>query len=58
MGDGLLMWERWPWPGMEGLTSCLEDHPSGCNVVNNHGDRKFPKDRVIPLINGLFMACK
>ena len=25
-------------------------------VVNNHGGRKSPKDRVIPIPNGLFMA--
>ena len=29
------------------------------SVVNNHGDRKSPKDRVVgPLPNGLFMAYK
>ena len=28
-------------------------------MVNNHGDRKFPKDRVMgPLPNGRFMAYK
>ena len=27
-------------------------------MVNNHGDRKSPKDRVIPFPNGLFMAPK
>ena len=27
-------------------------------MVNNHGDRKSPKDRVIPLPNGRFMAYK
>ena len=26
------------------------------SVVNNHGDRKSSKDRVVPLWNGLFMA--
>ena len=27
-------------------------------MVNNHGDRKSPKDRVVPLTNCLFMAYK
>ena len=27
-------------------------------MVNNHGDRKSPKDRVTPLPNGRFMAYK
>ena len=28
-------------------------------VVNNHGDRKSPKDRVVgPLTNGHFTACR
>ena len=27
-------------------------------MVNNHGDRKSPKDRVGLVINGLFMAYK
>ena len=27
-------------------------------MVNNHGDRKSPKDRVIPLPNGRFIAYK
>ena len=31
----------------------LEDHPRTPKWVNNHGDRKSPKDRVIPLPNGL-----
>ena len=36
----------------------LEDHPRTW-MVNNHGDRKSPKDRVVgPLPNGLFMAYK
>ena len=26
--------------------------------VNNHGGRKSHKDRVIPILNGLFMAYK
>ena len=31
--------------------------PVDGSVVNNHGDRKSPKDRVVgPLPNGLFMA--
>ena len=36
-----------PWP-------YLEDHPrTDLQVVNNHGDRKSPKDRVVgPLTNG------
>ena len=28
------------------------------NAVNNHGDGKSPKDRVVPLPNGLYMAYK
>ena len=28
------------------------------SVVNNHGDRKSTKDRVVPLPNGLSMAYK
>ena len=27
-------------------------------MVNNHGDRKSPKDRGVPLRNGRFMAYK
>ena len=39
--------------------ACMEDHPSYV-VVNNHADRKSPKDRVVgPLPNGLskWMGC-
>ena len=33
-------------------SSYLEDHPY-YSVINNHGDRKSPKDRVVgPLANG------
>ena len=42
------------------LRGYLEDHPmTDGYVVNNHGDRKSPKDRVVgPLPSGLFMAYK
>ena len=40
-------------------TDLLEDHPmTDGYVVNNHSDRKSPKDGVIPFPNGLFMAYK
>ena len=45
------MWEVWG--------GCLDDHSCLTDVVNSHGDRKSPKDRVVgPLPNGLFLACK
>ena len=46
---------EWNVPSQNGLGNYLEDHPRTCKwlitMVN-----KSPKDRVVPLPNGLFMA--
>ena len=61
-------WSKWvhlPQVGMKhigqnGNLRYLEDHPRTCKWLISmvHGDCKSPKDRVVPLPNGLFMACK